>query len=131
MALNYHPRLGTLLICDFTTGFKAPEMVKKRPVVVVSRTHRCIAIVVPLSKSEPTPFEKCHVEMSAASIPADLGPGRRWAKCDMASHVCFDRLDRIKAGRCPNTGKRLYITPAILDVDLKQIQQALRHVLSL
>ena len=42
MALKYPPRPGTLWMCDFDTGFKPPEMVKKRPVVVISpRPNPC------------------------------------------------------------------------------------------
>ena len=35
MTLPYFPRRGEVLICDFDSGFLPPEMVKKRPVVVV------------------------------------------------------------------------------------------------
>lgn len=44
-----------VLICDFTTGFQAPEMVKKRPVVVVSPRRRIgqVCTVVPLSSVAP------------------------------------------------------------------------------
>jgi mRNA interferase MazF len=31
MPLKFHPEPGTILICDYTTGFIAPEMVKRRP----------------------------------------------------------------------------------------------------
>jgi uncharacterized protein YifN (PemK superfamily) len=34
--LKFHPEPGTILICDYSTGFKKPEMVKKRPVVTIS-----------------------------------------------------------------------------------------------
>ena len=36
MPIKEHPPAGTILICDFETDFKLPEMVKIRPVVVVS-----------------------------------------------------------------------------------------------
>lgn len=36
MALRFHPKPGTILMCDFDTGFQVPEMVKKRPVIVLS-----------------------------------------------------------------------------------------------
>ena len=36
MPITFHPSPGTVLICDFTTGFQPPEMVKRRHVVVVS-----------------------------------------------------------------------------------------------
>jgi mRNA interferase MazF len=132
MALTFFPRAGALVMCDFGAGgFKAPEMVKNRPSVIVSRKSGRIAIVVPLSTQEPSPFEPCHVEMSMESLPNGLRGERCWAKCDMVSHVAHWRLDRIKNGKCPRTGKRLYVTPQITAIDLDQIRQALRHVLSL
>ncbi|WP_164699520.1 hypothetical protein [Pseudomonas sp. BRG-100] len=33
MALYYHPKQGDVLLCDFTRGFVAPEMLKIRKVV--------------------------------------------------------------------------------------------------
>jgi uncharacterized protein YifN (PemK superfamily) len=32
MAIKEHPPIGTVLICDFQTDFRLPEMVKVRPV---------------------------------------------------------------------------------------------------
>jgi len=31
MAIAAHPKIGTILHCDFNAGFKEPEMVKRRP----------------------------------------------------------------------------------------------------
>lgn len=131
MAITFHPTRGTLLMCDFNTGFAPPEMVKKRPVVVVSAKHRNIAIVVPLSTTEPNPFEVCHHEMSMDSFPRSMQGVRRWAKCDMLSHVAFWRLDRIMDGKCPQTGKRIYVAPQISTIDLNAIDVAIKHVLCL
>ena len=37
MPINYPPKRGQILLCDFSQGFKEPEMVKgSRPVVVIS-----------------------------------------------------------------------------------------------
>jgi mRNA interferase MazF len=99
MALTYYPKPGTVLMCDYNTGFKQPEMVKKRPVIVVSRIYQPVAIVVPLSCTEPQRFLPCHCEMDPLSLPLSLRSKRCWAKCDMASHVCFERLDRIMDAR--------------------------------
>ena len=40
MPITFHPHPGTVLICDFFTGFQPPEMVKRRHVVVVSPRRR-------------------------------------------------------------------------------------------
>ena len=51
MPLRFHPRVGSILICDYSTGFVAPEMVKRRRVVVISRLRQRADLytVVPLS----------------------------------------------------------------------------------
>src|SRR3546814_2449978 len=35
-SIGEHPPTGTILTCNFDAGFKEPEMVKRRPVIVVS-----------------------------------------------------------------------------------------------
>jgi uncharacterized protein YifN (PemK superfamily) len=131
IGIRFHPKPGTLLMCNFQTGFRPPEMVKTRPVVVVSIKHSQLAIVVPLSTVEPTPFEPCHHEMSIDSMPNSLRAERCWAKCDMVSCVAFQRLDRIKDGKCPKTGQILWAAPEIIPADLSHIRQALKYVFGL
>jgi mRNA interferase MazF len=36
MPIKHFPRVGQILICDFSPSFKEPEMVKRRPVLVVA-----------------------------------------------------------------------------------------------
>ncbi|HAR51864.1 MAG TPA: hypothetical protein DCS45_08320 [Roseovarius nubinhibens] len=36
MAINYHPKRGTIVCANFDQGFKVPEMVKRRLCVVIS-----------------------------------------------------------------------------------------------
>lgn len=37
MPITFHPKPGQILFCDFSSGFKEPEMIKnKRPVIVLS-----------------------------------------------------------------------------------------------
>ncbi len=131
MTINFHPKPGTVLICDFNTGFKPPEMVKKRPVVVVSRKQRNLATVVPLSTTEPRPLEKCHHELSSASLPGPLRGKRTWAKCDTVTTVSLKRLDRVRTGRHPTTGARTFTAQPVCPEDLIAIQKAILHVLGL
>lgn len=52
MSLRFPPKLGTIVICDYSTGFCPPEMVKHRLAIVVSPRlpHRDgLCTVVPLS----------------------------------------------------------------------------------
>ncbi|MFH1919833.1 MAG: type II toxin-antitoxin system PemK/MazF family toxin [Planctomycetota bacterium] len=130
MPITFHPKLGTVLMCDYS-GFRAPEMVKKRPVVVVSRKHRELATVVPLSGTEPVPLEKCHHEMRDASLPPPFRGKAMWAKCDLITTVAFHRLDRVRSGKHPTTGKRMYCAKPVCPEDLTAIQEAVLHVLGL
>ncbi len=130
MAITFHPTPGTVLMCDYR-GFKPPEMVKKRLVVVVSRKHRDLATVVPLSGTEPVPLEKCHHEMHDASLPMPFRGGPMWAKCDLITTVAFRRLDRVRAGKHPTTGKRMYSAKPVRPEDFRAIREAIIHVLGL
>ena len=64
MAITIHPKIGQILFCDFSIGFKEPEMVKsKRPVVVVSaqlKSRQGLVSIVPLSTVKPKTIEPYH-----------------------------------------------------------------------
>ncbi len=131
MSLTFHPKPGMVLICDYSTGFKPPEMVKRRPVVVISprpRRKTQLCIVVPLSSTPPVPVEGCHHRLDPLSLPGPLSATPTWAKCDMLATVSLDRLDRVKLGRDVK-GKRLYSTQMVSDDDFKAIQQSVLHAL--
>jgi len=53
MPITFHPSPGTVLICDFATGFQPPEMVKRR---------HCSGLCpgVSLGIAEPNPVEAFH-----------------------------------------------------------------------
>lgn len=132
MTVYRHPNPGDLLICDFTTGFKKPEMVKKRPVVVISprpRRSTQLCIVVPLSTSAPNPQMPHHHLLEDDSLPEYYRKYENWAKCDMLYTVALDRLDRIKTR--DSDGKRQYINYCITANDLALIRQSVLHGLGL
>ena len=118
----YYPRPGDVLICDYSTGFVSPEMVKHRPIVVVSgreRHGRRLCTVVPLSTTAPAPVEVWHCRIPV-SIPG-WSSAECWAKCDMLSTVSFDRLDK------PHTKRRSgreYHTVRLATDDLNAIRAA-------
>ena len=127
MAINFHPKRGTVLMCDFTTGFKAPEMVKRRHVVVVSpryRRHTGLCLVVPFSTVPPHEIEPHHHEIPAGKYPF-FDPVRSvWAKADMLTCVSFERLDRLLVfGR--------YNAPSLRVDDLECIRKAVANALQL
>jgi uncharacterized protein YifN (PemK superfamily) len=118
--IDFHPGYGIVLYCDFSHQ-AVPEMVKSRPVVVLSRKNANLKLctVVPLSGTEPDPVQPWHhrMDFSSPTIPACLKGNDWWAKCDCLATVSFARLDRIRAGKCPNTGKRLFASPRVCTRD--------------
>lgn len=106
MPLTFHPDPGAIVMCDFTTGFRPPEMVKLRPVVVISprRRRTQLATVVPLSSTQPVPLEPWHFQLPPGAYPPARGP--MWAKCDVLATVALDRLDRVKVRDA--AGRRTY-----------------------
>jgi uncharacterized protein YifN (PemK superfamily) len=62
--------------------------------------------------------------MDRDKLPKSMQGNDWWAKCDCLVSVSFGRLDRIKSGKCPNTGKRLYETPSVCKADLHSIKMA-------
>ena len=131
LPITFHPKPGHVLICDFTTGFRPPEMVKRRPVVVISKSRQQLVTIVPISTTEPYPIEKWHHELRDGSLPVSLRGARHWAKCDMVTTVAFWRLDRVRVGKDPTTGKRTYVTHVVCPEDLTAIRVAVLHALGL
>lgn len=100
MPLQHVPKAGQVLVCDFR-GYIRPEMVKVRPVVIVSPNHLRhpgLVTVVPLSTTAPDAVQPYHYRLANNPIPGDAAT-ELWAKCDMAATVCLERLDRRKIGR--------------------------------
>jgi uncharacterized protein YifN (PemK superfamily) len=125
MAIQFPVAPGTILLCDYGTGFQVPEMVKRRPAVVVSPRlpHRDgLCTVVPLSGSPPDrdlPYQ-CKVALPAA-LPTPFEAAIWWAKADMLATVGFRRLDMFRTAR-DHTGRRKYLQPKISAEDLMRIR---------
>lgn len=81
-------------MCNFS-GNVAPEIIKTRPVVVICTMKRPrLLMVVPLSTTQPSSIELWHYPLSHNPLPGDVRTS--WAKCDLATTVRFDRLDRYR-----------------------------------
>ena len=133
MPLTFHPKPGMVLMCDFNTGFVSPEMIKKRPVVVVSprpRRSNQLCTIVPLSTTRPAPVEPHHHQMDPRSLPGKFAGNATWAKCDMLATVSLDRLDRVFVGKERN-GKRLYVAQSIISEDFLEIQRGILAAIGL
>lgn len=133
MAIQYAPKIGSILICDYRKGFIVPEMVKRRPVVVVACTSYRLCIVVPLSTSSPTIEESYHRKIILERpLPSPFNRTNEvWAKCDMISTVSYDRLELFKGKKNNITGNRKYIIPKVLHGDLEKIRLSILHGLGL
>lgn len=122
-----------VLMCNFDTGFRPPEMVKVRPVVVVSpqRHNGCTCVVVPLSTTAPVHHSEIQHEIDPASLPSRLRKGGpTWAKCDMVITVGLERLDRVRDGR-DAAGNRRYVAQAVTLADLLGIRRGILVALGL
>jgi mRNA interferase MazF len=117
MALKFPVSPRTVLLCDYDKGgFKPPEMVKRRPALVVSprlpqRDGLCA--VVPLSGTEPDRELPYVVRLEFwRALPHPFPQRIWWAKCDMIATVSFERLDLFRTVR-GDGGLRQYLQPKL------------------
>jgi len=133
MGIQFHPEQGTILVCDFN-GFVPPEMIKRRPVVVMSprlRKRDGLCTVVPLSTTPPKEIAPYHFKLHVTPVlPAPYNADFHWVKADMVYTVAFDRLYLPFSGKDPS-GKRVYDIRVIDKADLLKIQQCMLHGLGL
>jgi uncharacterized protein YifN (PemK superfamily) len=129
MPLTFHPNAGDIVICDYSTGFQPPEMVKVRPVVVVSPRRRGsqIVTIVPISSAKPSPIEPWHYQLPAGAYPPARGPV--WVKADMIAAVSLTRLDRVKVKG--QGGQRTYHVFHLTTADMLAIRLAVKAALAL
>jgi uncharacterized protein YifN (PemK superfamily) len=135
MSLGYPVSPGTIIICDYDRGFRKPEMVKKRPAVVISPrlAHRDnLCTVVPLSQMEPPKslLYQCRIELERP-LPPPFAASVFWAKADMLATVGFYRLDLIRTERDRASGRRRYLQPKVSAVDLRKIYRCVLYALGL
>lgn len=119
-------------MCDFN-GFKAPEMVKNRPVIIISTRpngHK-LATVTCLSTAVPTKNELYHLRIDAKHLPKTkfFNDKETWLKGDMVYTVSFERLDFIRLGT--NQGKRFYHLDRLGRNTMKEIYSCILHGLNL
>lgn len=128
MPLNFHPKQKSIIICDYNTGFKEPEMVKRRPVIVISprfRVRKGLCAVVPLSTTEPEHIMPYHylLELEKA-LPPPWDSEKMWVKTDMLATVSLNRLNLIRT-KSVQGQPRKYIEPKVFDHDFLEIQKAI------
>jgi uncharacterized protein YifN (PemK superfamily) len=129
--IGFFPKHGHVLVCDFSTGFVLPEMVKNRPVVVISRedTHgRRLCTVVPLSTTAPSPIQPWHVLIQSNPMGEQSIATTVWAKCDMLYTVSFARLNKPHRKK---QGKREYFLPKLLPAEIEAVRDGVSAYLRL
>lgn len=133
MALRYHPEIGTIVICDYD-GFIEPEMVKRRPVIIVSprfRNREGLCTIVPLSTTPPNPVMPYHYKLKLDKpLPPPYDSSFHWVKGDMLATVSFSRLFLPRTHKDAN-GKREYVIKVIEDIDLRKVRECILHALAL
>jgi len=135
MAIKAHPSIGSILTCDFDQGFKAPEMVKNRPVVVVSpqiswRPGLCT--VVGLSLTPPNPTRPYHCTLSLdPPLPPPWSAQDVWVKGDMITAVGFHRLNLIRVAADDGNKVRRYRMDVLSAEQLGAVRKCVLHGLGL
>jgi uncharacterized protein YifN (PemK superfamily) len=120
MPLPFFPRAGQVLMCDFR-GFVEPEMVKPRPVIVVSPRlpYRSeIVAIVPISLTEPRHSLPFCYRLSKNYHPLEADDLPCWAKADMIMNLGLYRLSGFKVGR------RKWEFPQLAAADLVGVRHA-------
>jgi mRNA interferase MazF len=134
MPIKEHPYTGTILLCDFNSGFREPEMVKRRPVVVLSpkiAARPGLCTVVALSDTEPHPKLPYHCQIDIRPrLPDEFNSDGVWVKGDMIYAVGFHRLDFIRVGKTDG-GKRMYHYEPLSNEEIKKIRECVLRALGL
>ncbi|MCY1665732.1 type II toxin-antitoxin system PemK/MazF family toxin [Rhizobium sp. SL86] len=121
--ITWQPHPGQILICHFGLGFRPPEMIKTRPVIVISPKSRLwtrLCIVVPISSRPPNPPLYHHYKLPNGLLPG-LKYEEAWVKGDTVAAVSCERLDRIKIG------PRQYVSPQVPPDVLKEVRRCILH----
>ena len=127
MAIKYAPQNGSILVCDYDGIL--PEMVKRRPVVVVSSVSEGLCIVVPLSTSPPVHIQPWNLKVVLSEpLPPPYIQMTCWAKCDMVQSVSFERLFLLREGK--DNGKRKYISRSVGEENLAAIRSGIWRAVS-
>ncbi|MDF3034440.1 MAG: hypothetical protein K0R76_1394 [Alphaproteobacteria bacterium] len=134
MPIKEHPLTGSILLCDFSQGFQAPEMVKRRPVIIVSpriKGRPGLCTIVALSATEPLPKMPYHALIDISPpLPKHFQSKGLWIKGDMVNAVAFHRLDFIRTGR-GNDGKRDYYYTTIRKSQMLTVKECILNALGL
>ncbi len=126
MPVSHPPKLGAVVLCDFSKGFVPPEMVKRRPAIVISpkiSVRAGLCTVVPISTEVPRVILAYHVELTGLDLPPPWDTGPNWVKADMVYAVSLSRIDLFRR-RSEHGGKRIYDEKTLSPEDLLKVRKA-------
>lgn len=134
MPIQEHPYTGSILLCDFSVGFKVPEMDKRRPVVILSakiaaRPNLCTVVALSTTKPEPV-MSYHHVISIDPPLPKPWQSKDIWIKGDMVNAVGFHRLDFFRTGK-DLTGKRQYYYQPLSNENIMTVRSCVLKALNL
>jgi uncharacterized protein YifN (PemK superfamily) len=135
MGIQFPVAVGTILLCDYNRGgFQPPEMVKRRPAIVISprlpyRDGLCT--VAPISSDEGERATEYNIRLEfKPPLPSPFSYEVAWAKCDMLATVGFARLDLFHTAR-DQEGRRKYLHPKLSMTDLDRIKRGILFALGM
>lgn len=131
MAINFTPKRGAILMCNFDMAFVDPEMRKVRQALVVSireNNHRHALLagtctVVPFSTVQPKTVSADDVffaEDTYWSLSEEC-----WARCKMITTVSHDRLRLVLRNSRPSP------TEFVSKIHMEAVDEGIRFALGL
>ena len=124
---------GTIVRVDLNEGFRPPEMVKRRPALVLSppipgRGFMCS--IVPLSTTAPNPVLPHHMRLTFdPPLPFPYTTPTMWLKGDIVLTVAFHSLRLLFSGW--NQGQRVYDVRVVEPEILEEVKACVRSGLGL
>ena len=133
MTVVSHPLPGTIVRVDLSEGFRPPEMVKRRPAIVLSPPipgRSLLCAIVPLSTTAPVPRLPHHMQLTFdPPLPHPYSSPIMWLKGDIVLTVAFHRL-RLLFSRWED-GQRVYDVRVLDAATLEEVRQCVRRGLGL
>ncbi|MGB0506271.1 MAG: type II toxin-antitoxin system PemK/MazF family toxin [Pikeienuella sp.] len=133
MTVIRHPVPGTIVRVDLNGGFRPPEMVKRRPAIVISppiKGRQNLCTIVPLSTTAPRTVLPHHMKITFdPPLPNPYSSPTVWLKGDIVLTVGFHRLRLLVDGKLD--GQRVYDVRVLPQALFEQVKQCVRSGIGL
>lgn len=118
---------------DLSEGFRPPEMVKRRPAIVLSPPlpgRPLLCSIVPLSTTVPRPVLAHHLLLTLdPPLPKPYDEPTMWVKGDIVLTVAFHRLRLLFWGH--QGGQRVYDVRVLDEATMSNVRACVRAGLGL